>query len=56
MACLTLQDCNGDGHVDCDDFGRIHYMGGYQCRQPVEHLRYYHVLSSCLSDVQQLNG
>ncbi|XP_076233265.1 uncharacterized protein LOC143178454 [Calliopsis andreniformis] len=26
-----VQDCNGDGVVDCDDFLRIHQLGGYGC-------------------------
>ncbi|CAK9810660.1 Invertebrate-type lysozyme 3 [Anthophora plagiata] len=25
------QDCNGDGNVNCDDFLRIHRLGGYGC-------------------------
>ncbi|XP_076755004.1 invertebrate-type lysozyme [Xylocopa sonorina] len=25
------QDCNGDGNVNCDDFIRIHRLGGYGC-------------------------
>lgn len=27
-----LQDCNGDGKLDCDDFAAIHVLGGYGCR------------------------
>lgn len=30
------QDCNGDGKVDCDDFLRIHRLGGYGCSGPLE--------------------
>ena len=26
-----LQDCNGDGAVDCYDFAVIHQVGGYEC-------------------------
>ncbi|XP_017887289.1 lysozyme-like [Ceratina calcarata] len=25
------QDCNGDGIINCDDFARIHHLGGYGC-------------------------
>ncbi|XP_033331203.1 lysozyme [Megalopta genalis] len=25
------QDCNGDGNINCDDFLRIHRLGGYGC-------------------------
>ncbi|XP_015600321.1 lysozyme [Cephus cinctus] len=25
------QDCNGDGVVNCDDYARIHRLGGYGC-------------------------
>ncbi|KAL7300141.1 hypothetical protein TKK_0007143 [Trichogramma kaykai] len=25
------QDCNGDGVIDCEDYARIHYLGGYGC-------------------------
>ncbi|XP_014219782.1 lysozyme 3-like [Copidosoma floridanum] len=25
------QDCNKDGKINCDDFARIHYLGGYGC-------------------------
>ncbi|CAL7948102.1 unnamed protein product [Xylocopa violacea] len=25
------QDCNGDGTINCDDFLRIHRLGGYGC-------------------------
>ncbi|XP_049855937.1 lysozyme 2-like [Schistocerca gregaria] len=50
------QDCNWDGRVDCDDYARIHYMGGHQCTLPVEHLGYYKVFRECMDSLQQLNG
>ncbi|GLG98129.1 Uncharacterized protein GBIM_04739 [Gryllus bimaculatus] len=50
------QDCNVNGHVECDDFARIHYLGGYQCNLPMESLLYYQVFRQCLNSVQQLNG
>ncbi|RXG70821.1 hypothetical protein Avbf_02617, partial [Armadillidium vulgare] len=28
------QDCNGDGIIDCEDYVRIHGLGGYGCRDP----------------------
>ncbi|XP_054007809.1 invertebrate-type lysozyme 3-like [Hylaeus anthracinus] len=29
------QDCNGDGVINCDDFLRIHRLGGYGCSGPL---------------------
>ncbi|KOC65902.1 Lysozyme, partial [Habropoda laboriosa] len=29
------QDCNGDGNINCDDFLRIHRLGGYGCSGPL---------------------
>ncbi|XP_003708146.1 lysozyme [Megachile rotundata] len=29
------QDCNGDGKINCDDFLRIHRLGGYGCSAPL---------------------
>ncbi|XP_025204821.1 lysozyme 1-like [Melanaphis sacchari] len=26
------EDCNGDGIVDCYDYGAIHMLGGYRCK------------------------
>ena len=28
---LFLQDCDGDGNINCYDFLRIHRFGGYGC-------------------------
>ncbi|XP_046406711.1 lysozyme-like [Ischnura elegans] len=25
------QDCNGDGVINCDDYARLHLLGGYGC-------------------------
>lgn len=29
------QDCNNDGSINCDDYVRIHYLGGYGCANPL---------------------
>ncbi|KAJ8684301.1 hypothetical protein QAD02_020093 [Eretmocerus hayati] len=30
------QDCNNDGVVNCDDFARIHKLGGFGCTAPLD--------------------
>lgn len=41
------QDCNGDGRIDCDDYARIHYLGGNQCRIPIRNYAYYRIFQQC---------
>ncbi|KAJ9583155.1 hypothetical protein L9F63_022496 [Diploptera punctata] len=50
------QDCNGDGRIDCDDFARIHYMGGHQCKINMNHLGYYKIFRECNKSLQKLMG
>ncbi|XP_069675917.1 invertebrate-type lysozyme 6-like [Periplaneta americana] len=50
------QDCDKNGRVDCDDYAKIHYMGGRQCRANMQHLGYYKVFRECRNSIQQLNG
>ncbi|KDR06499.1 uncharacterized protein LOC110840589 isoform X2 [Zootermopsis nevadensis] len=50
------QDCNGNGNIDCDDFARIHYMGGRQCTISMENLGYYQVFGACHKSIRQLTG
>lgn len=32
---MIVQDCNGDGVEDCEDFAQIHFNGGYDCNKPL---------------------
>ncbi|EEB11660.1 conserved hypothetical protein [Pediculus humanus corporis] len=49
------QDCNGNGYLDCDDYARIHYLGGRQCSLPIYHYGYYKVFRYCQISVNLLN-
>ncbi|CAG0883152.1 unnamed protein product [Cyprideis torosa] len=41
-------DCNGDGQITCDDFARIHQLGGYGCSGPgIENKPFYAEFSVC---------
>ncbi|XP_075209804.1 lysozyme-like [Lycorma delicatula] len=50
------QDCNGDQVVTCDDYARIHYLGGLQCQLAIHNYAYYRVFRQCMSKIlpQQL--
>jgi len=51
------KDCNNDGHIECEDFARIHKLGGYSCYDPsVTNSDYHHIYSECTRSVNQLNG
>ncbi|XP_031844191.1 lysozyme [Nomia melanderi] len=41
------QDCNGDGNIDCDDFLRIHRLGGYGCSAPLN-AKYENAYKLCM--------
>ncbi|XP_043254615.1 lysozyme-like isoform X1 [Colletes gigas] len=41
------QDCNGDGNINCDDFLRIHRLGGYGCSAPLE-AKYENTYKLCM--------
>ncbi|KAK6626518.1 hypothetical protein RUM43_003710 [Polyplax serrata] len=49
------QDCNENGVLECDDYARIHYLGGEQCHLPVHRFGYYGVFRNCHVAVQLLN-
>lgn len=53
---FSLQDCNRDGRIDCDDYARIHYLGGYRCTTFMENVPYYKKFRECRTSVQSLNG
>ncbi|XP_054267841.1 invertebrate-type lysozyme 3-like [Macrosteles quadrilineatus] len=43
------RDCNGDGQISCDDYARIHYLGGNQCSVPIKNYAYYRIFQQCNS-------
>ncbi|XP_034182671.1 lysozyme [Osmia lignaria lignaria] len=46
------QDCNGDGKIDCDDFLRIHRLGGYGCSGPLNS-KYENTYKLCMQTFAQ---
>ncbi|OAD57046.1 Lysozyme [Eufriesea mexicana] len=46
------QDCNGDGNINCDDFLRIHRLGGYGCSGPLNS-KYENTYNLCMQTFQQ---
>ncbi|XP_076653917.1 lysozyme [Halictus rubicundus] len=42
------QDCNGDGNINCDDFLRIHRLGGYGCSSPLN-AKYEDTYKRCMA-------
>ncbi|XP_023721005.1 uncharacterized protein LOC111871853 isoform X2 [Cryptotermes secundus] len=51
-----IKDCDGNGRIDCEDYAKIHYMGGQQCTIHMEHLGYYKVFKECHKSIQHLTG
>lgn len=43
-------DCNGDGRIDCLDYGHIHRFGGYNCAQALPP-DYGNRFNTCLKQV-----
>ncbi|XP_012270123.1 lysozyme-like [Orussus abietinus] len=41
------QDCNGDGVINCDDFVRIHRLGGYGCSGGLD-VKYENAYKACI--------
>lgn len=41
------QDCNGDGTIDCDDYARIHRLGGFGCSAPLD-AKYETAYKNCI--------
>ncbi|KAF7996972.1 hypothetical protein HCN44_005249 [Aphidius gifuensis] len=41
------QDCNGDGRINCDDYVRIHRLGGYGCSSPLDS-KYENTYKTCM--------
>jgi hypothetical protein len=48
-----VQDCDGDGQVDCQDYARIHYLGAGGCdKQPGEDFyKFKNDLDTCLEEI-----
>ncbi|KAK0179466.1 hypothetical protein PV327_005216 [Microctonus hyperodae] len=44
------QDCNGDGVMNCDDYVRLHRLGGYGCNGPIDP-KYMESYQSCMKYV-----
>lgn len=50
---FVLQDCNGDGIVDCNDYAAIHLFGGYGCAKPYTG-EYFNKFAACEKQIQSL--
>ena len=50
-----LQDCDGDGAVNCLDYAAIHRLGGYGCSGALDY-NYQNKFMNCQRQVQQLTG
>ncbi|KAF4526485.1 hypothetical protein B566_EDAN013772 [Ephemera danica] len=47
------QDCTGDRKINCEDYARIHRLGGYGCGAPLDNI-YSQRFYNCMTHVQQL--
>ena len=50
-----MQDCTGDGQVDCYDYAALHRLGGYGCRGNLD-AQFRDKFNNCMVQVSQLNG
>ncbi|XP_052123634.1 uncharacterized protein LOC113217320 isoform X3 [Frankliniella occidentalis] len=48
------QDCNGDGHTNCDDYAMIHFNGGNACYQPMGDTNFSARYELCRADTLSL--
>jgi hypothetical protein len=48
-----VQDCDGNGQIDCQDYARIHALGGVGCvEEPGEDFSHFKSdLDTCLAEV-----
>jgi hypothetical protein len=48
-----VQDCNGDGQVDCQDYARMHKLGGFGCaaKPNEDFFQFKSNLDTCLMEV-----
>ncbi|KZC07821.1 PREDICTED: lysozyme-like [Dufourea novaeangliae] len=49
------QDCNGDGVINCDDYLRIHRLGGYGCTGPLD-AKYEDTFKRCKETLRNLDS
>lgn len=49
---IMFQDCNGDGIINCNDYAKIHRLGGYGCSAPLDAI-YQQKYDNCQRQVQQ---
>jgi len=47
------QDCNGDDHIDCLDFGALHKLGNLKCQADLPYI-FAKVFNRCLKDKERL--
>jgi len=48
-----VQDCDGNGHVDCQDYARIHRLGATDCgKQPGDDFyKFKNDIDTCLAEI-----
>ncbi|XP_061929234.1 lysozyme-like isoform X2 [Apis cerana] len=46
------QDCNNDGNINCDDFLRIHRLGGYGCNGSLNS-KYENIYKLCMQTFEK---
>jgi len=49
------QDCNGDEHINCEDYGALHKLGNLNCRGELPY-SFAKVFNRCLKRKQQLEA
>jgi len=47
------QDCNGDGVINCNDYARLHHLGGFGCKGTLDET-YESTFSYCQKIFEQL--
>lgn len=47
-----FQDCNNDGNINCDDFLRIHRLGGYGCNGSLNS-KYENIYKLCMQTFEK---
>ncbi|EDW91858.2 lysozyme [Drosophila yakuba] len=47
------QDCNGDEHIDCLDFGALHKLGNLKCQEELPYI-FAKVFNRCLKSKERL--
>lgn len=47
------QDCNGDEHIDCLDFGALHKLGNLKCQEELPYI-FAKVFNRCLKSKERM--